>query len=57
MICDIEADGWQQGKTTTTERMLYYSGFSRRLGGMLLKSLALGSSYMIWKFDSMSNPI
>ena len=22
-----------QGKTTTTERMLYYSGFTRRLGG------------------------
>lgn len=24
---------WRQGKTTTTERMLYYSGFSRRIGG------------------------
>ena len=22
------------GKTTTTERMLYYSGFTRRMGGM-----------------------
>lgn len=24
----------QKGKTTTTERMLYYSGFTRRIGGM-----------------------
>jgi len=26
---------FQQGKTTTTERMLYYSGFTRRIGGMV----------------------
>jgi translation elongation factor EF-G len=25
-----------QGKTTTTERMLYYSGFTRRIGGMAI---------------------
>ena len=25
-----------KGKTTTTERMLYYSGFTRRLGGQYL---------------------
>ncbi len=23
------------GKTTTTERMLYYAGFTRKMGGML----------------------
>ena len=26
----------RQGKTTTTERMLYYSGYTRRIGGMLI---------------------
>ena len=25
------------GKTTTTERMLYYAGLTRRLGGMLMQ--------------------
>jgi len=28
------------GKTTTTERMLYYAGFTKRLGGELLFSVS-----------------
>lgn len=26
----------KKGKTTTTERMLYYSGYTRRIGGMII---------------------
>lgn len=36
---DVEMDSKlirRQGKTTTTERMLYYSGYTRRIGGMLI---------------------
>ncbi|KAF2150509.1 P-loop containing nucleoside triphosphate hydrolase protein [Myriangium duriaei CBS 260.36] len=33
------------GKTTTTERMLYYSGFTRRLGDFLPASIRLSHTY------------
>lgn len=39
ILVELNCNSWEtgtdsgQGKTTTTERMLYYSGFTRRIGG------------------------
>lgn len=37
---DKTTDVWK-GKTTTTERMLYYSGYTRRIGSRLFTSFSL----------------
>ena len=34
-----------QGKTTTTERMLYYSGFTRRIGGRIAHASLIASPF------------
>lgn len=35
-----------QGKTTTTERMLYYSGLINHIGGMSMRKTPIGSKIL-----------